>query len=46
MVIDGVRVAGMVTVDVAVTGGPVGGVPDAVAVFVTPPRSTSAWVVA
>jgi hypothetical protein len=46
IVIAGVRVDGMVTVAVAVTRGPLGGVPDAVAVFVTPPASTSACVVA
>src|SRR5580765_4365811 len=34
-----------VSLDVAVTGAPVGGVPDAVAVLTTWPASTSAWVV-
>jgi hypothetical protein len=35
---------GVVTESVPVTGEPVGGVPDAVAVFTTCPASTSAWV--
>ncbi len=34
-----------VTVDVAETAGPAGGVPFAVPVLVMLPRSTSAWVV-
>ena len=38
-------VAGMVTEEVAVTVGPVGGVPVAVPVLVIAPASTSAWVV-
>ena len=41
----GLGAAGMVTEDVSVTGGPVGGVPVAVPVLVTDPASTSAWVV-
>jgi hypothetical protein len=41
-VIAGVRVPGMVALAVAETGTPLGGVPEAVAVFVTPPASTSA----
>src|ERR1700750_121059 len=45
MVMPGLSVAGMVTVDVCVTSGAVGGVPVAVPVFVTDPLSTSACVV-
>ena len=41
-VIAGFCAAGMVTVEVSETVGPVGGVPVAVPVFVMPPRSTSA----
>ncbi|GAA3026166.1 hypothetical protein GCM10017559_60050 [Streptosporangium longisporum] len=42
----GAGVAVIVTVDGSlVTAGPVGGVPVAVAVSVTPPASMSAWVV-
>jgi hypothetical protein len=41
----GAWIKNTVVVDVAVTAGPVGGVPDAVAVLVMLPLSTSAWVV-
>ena len=42
---DEVCVAGTVKVDWSVTFGPVGGVPVAVPMLVTLPRSTSAWLV-
>ncbi len=42
---DGVLVAGIVTVDVAVTVVPDGPVPEALPMLVTLPLSTSAWVV-
>ena len=41
----GFDTAGIVTVDVALTGGPVGGCPVAVPTLVMLPRSTSACVV-
>ena len=44
-VIAGAGVAVTVALDMAVTAGPVGGVPDAVAVFFNPPASISAWSV-
>ncbi len=43
-VIAGVRVIGAVADAVVVTAAPVGGVPVAVAVLLTTPASTSAWV--
>ena len=45
MPIEGLGTAETVALDVAVTAGPVGGVPAAVAVLTTWPASTSAWVV-
>ena len=45
MLMSGVWVAGMVTEEVLVTGGPEGGVPVAVPELVIEPASTSAWVV-
>ncbi len=42
----GPGVIGVSVLSVASTGLPVGGVPDAVAVFATCPASTSAWVTA
>ena len=41
----GVWTPGSVPDEVSVTGGPDGGVPVAVPVFVIAPASTSAWVV-
>jgi hypothetical protein len=43
-VIVAVRVIGVEVVSVAVTAAPVGGVPDTVALLLTTPASTSAWV--
>ena len=43
-VIAGVLVSGAEFESVAATGAPTGGVPDAVAVLLTTPESTSAWV--
>ena len=42
--IDGEALTTVVGESVAVTAGPVGGVPEAVAVLGTDPASTSAWV--
>ena len=42
--IDGAGAAVTVAVSTSTTDGPVGGVPDTVAVFTIDPRSTSAWV--
>ncbi len=44
-VMRGVWVPGIVTVDWAVIGAPVGGLAEAVAELTIWPRSTSAWVV-
>ena len=43
--IEGLWVAGMVRLSLAVTVGPLGGVPAAVPVLLIDPASTSAWVV-
>jgi len=42
--IDGVRAIVVLVVSPPVTGAPVGGVPEAVALLSTRPASTSAWV--